>query len=142
MSAHGELSQVRVDTARRQFQILCPQRSLDIRHRQLARGQSAAVKPDAHGIHLATANADACDAVEYGKTVLQVAARIVGELRDIHVFAGKIEPHDDVIVAVILADVGGLGLYRQVIEDGGDPVAYIVGGIIDIPLDIELDRNA
>ncbi len=118
------------------------QRRLHVRHRQVARRQLAPVQPDTHGIHLAAADAHPCHAIQHREAVHQVAPGIVGQFRDAHVVARQVQPHDHVFVAVFLLDIRRVGLVGQVIEDGGDTVADVIGGGIDIATDVKFHGDA
>ncbi len=138
---HRELPVDGLDAAGGQFDVFGAQRGLDIGHRQPACRQRAAVEPDPHGIGLIAADPHPRDAVEHREAVHQIAAGIVGQLRHGHPVAGQVQPHDDVFVAVDLLDVRRLGLHRELIQDAGDAVADVVGGAVDVAVDVELHRD-
>ncbi len=142
LGAYRELALLGVDAAGREFQVLGAQRSFHVCHGEVARGQRAAVQPDTHGIYLSAAHAYPGHPVQHREAVDQVASRIIGQFRDAHARALQVEPHDHILVAVLLADVRGLGLDGQVIEDRGDTVADIVRRGVDVVFHVELDGDA
>ncbi len=137
----AELAVDGFDFSRGQFQIFGAQCVLDIRHREMAGGQRPAVEPDAHGEHLIAADLDARDPIEHRELVHQIAAGVIRQFRDAQMVAHQIQPQDDVFVAVDLLDLGRLGLRGQLIQDAGDPVADVVGGAVDVAVDVELHRD-
>ena len=141
LHAHAELPGGRFHAARRQLHVLGPQRTLQVRHRDPAGSQGVAVDPDAHREGLVAADTHPRHPVEHREAIDQVAAGIVGELGDGHAVAHQIEPHDHILVAVHLLDIGWIRLHRELIQYPGDTVAHVIGGAVDVPIDSKLDGD-
>ena len=141
LDARLEDALVGLQRARGQLDVLGAQRAFHVAHAQAARGQRLAVEPHPHGVTLAAADTHPRDAVERRILVGEIALGVVGQLRHAHAVARQVLPDDHVVVAVDLLHLGRIGLLGQVVLHPGDAVAHIVGGLVDIAVDGELDGH-
>ena len=141
LNAHGELAVDRLDTAGGQLDVFLTQGLFHILHGEVVCGQQFGIQPHAHGPGLAPAYPHPGHALDIGEAVDQVAVGVVGQLGDREAIAVKVPPHHYVLVGVLFLDFRGVGLDRQVRQDARDPVAHVVGGFADIPVDGKAHRD-
>ena len=122
-----------------QLDVVALDRRLDIGDGQVARGECAAVEPDADGVAARAAQIDRGDAVERRQPVDDEALDIVGNFFRRVPVRGHCEPHHRVGVAVVLDDDRLVGALGQAGADASDGVAHIVRGLVDVAADLELD---
>jgi hypothetical protein len=139
--AQRELALLRLQPPRGPLGVLLLQRALDVLGGEAARGQRQAVQPDAHGEAPLPAQAHLRDALEVGEAVHEVALGVVRELEPVHPVAGEHEPEDRRGVGVGLGDLRRVGLLGQLAERAADAVAHVVGGVVDVARELELDAD-
>ncbi|MND99569.1 hypothetical protein D3C80_919560 [compost metagenome] len=129
----------RLQRAGRQFDVLAVQRVLDVGDRQAPRRHGPGVQPDAHGVALLAEDIHLSHAGHGGEAVDQIAAGVVGQLQPVH--GGGAQEHDDDrrAVGIGLRHFRRIGLVRQAAQHARDAVAHIVGRVVDVAIQRELD---
>ncbi|MNQ56446.1 hypothetical protein D3C85_705680 [compost metagenome] len=122
-----------------QFDVLVAQRRLDVVDGQAARGHGGGVQPDTHGVALLAEDIDLGHARHGGEAIHQIAVGIVRQLQTIHRRGTQEHDHDRLTVGVGLGHFRRVRLIRQTTLDARDAVAHVVGGVVDIAVQRELD---
>ncbi len=136
--ADGELAVDGIDAAGRELDILVPERVLDVLHGEPARRERIAVEPDAHG-DLTAAEPDTRHAGQDAELIDHIALGVIRQLHLCPVGIGQMQPHQGVAVGVRLRHFGRIGLVRDVVQQAGHAVADVIGGAVDIAVEIEFD---
>ena len=140
--ARGKHALIRFQLTGRQLDVFVAQGLFDIGHRDLARGHGFAIQPDAYRVLQTAADTHPRHAWQYRKTILQIALRVIRQLQGIHAITGQIQPHDHVGIAVLLLNLGWIGLFRQIVKHTGYAITHIIGGTVDITVATEFDNDA
>jgi hypothetical protein len=135
----GEFTVERLHLAGGQLDIAAAERLLDICHRDVAGRHGGAVEPDPHGVAPLSVDRDARHAVERRQPVDHEPIDEIGDLGSAHPVAGDGEPHHRIGIGVVLDDLRLLDVVRQLLADPGDGASDIVGRLVDIAADLELD---
>ena len=117
---------------------------LDLGHGQTAGGQRLAVEPDPHRVAPLAGDADPRHAVDRAQAIDQHAVGVVGELERGQPLALEVQPHHRIGVGVDLGDLGDVGLVGQIADHPADAVAHVVGGLVHVAVEreLEVDRGA
>ncbi|MNS13689.1 hypothetical protein D3C72_452880 [compost metagenome] len=137
--ANGVVLLRRLQRAGGQFDVLIGQGRLDVIDRQPARSHGAGVQPDTHGIALLAVDLHLSHARHGGEAIDQIAVGVVGQLQTVHGRGAQEHDDDRLAVRVGLGHFGRVSLIRQTADDARDAVAHIVGRVVDIPIQRELD---
>ena len=124
-----------------QFDVLGGQGGFDVADRQATGREGGGVQPDAHGVALLAIDLDLGHAGYGGQAVDQVAIGIVRQLKPVHRRRAQEQDHDRLAVAVRLGHFRRLRLIGQTADDTGHAIAHVVGGVIDVAVQRELDRD-
>ena len=141
VGADGEGAFAGFDGAGGEFDVFGDKGLLDIRDSKSARGEGAAVDPDAHCPGLVAAHLHAGHAVEHGEAVHQIPAGVVAEFGNRESVADEVEPKDDIVVGIDFLDFRRIGLLGEVVENGGDAVADVVRCGVDVAVGAEGDGD-
>ena len=122
-----------------QFDVLVRQGRLDVVDRQAPRRHGGGIQPDPHRIALLAIDVDLGHAGHRRHPVDQIAVSVIGQLKPVH--AGRAQEDDDdrLAVGIGLGHLGRVGLIGQAADHAADAVAYVVGGVVDVAVQRELD---
>ena len=137
----GELGVGRLDASRRDVHVLAPERGLDVGDGDAERGHHAVVEPQPHRIAPLAGDDHGGDTGQLGQAVHQPRLGQRGQLDLVVALAGERQPHDGVRVRVALGDDRVVHLLGQVAACLGDAIAHVVGGDVDVDVQVELDRH-
>ncbi len=138
---YGELAPCALHPAGRQVDVLAPERGLDVGDRQVGGGQPHVVDPHAHRVPALARDDDGGDAAELAQAILDASLGDGGELELAVALARKRHPHDRARVGVALRDHRILHLVGERAAHPRDPVTHVVRGLVDVPPELELDRD-
>jgi hypothetical protein len=139
LGAQRELARERLQPAGRQLHVLATQSVLDICHRHATRGECLAIEPDAHRVPSLPAQRGARNAGHGRDAVHDVTLGVVGDLEQRHGVRGEVQDCDCLAAGVRLGDVRRIGFRRQHCTDARHAIAHVVGGAVQITVDVELD---
>src|SRR5690606_5726844 len=104
-------------------------------------GQLLAVEPDAHGRIAAAVDLNTGNAADGAQAVHQITFGIIGNFKQAVPVARHVQEHDRHGVRVHLVDFRRISVFRQVVEHAVHAIAHVVGGVVDIAGDVELDGD-
>jgi hypothetical protein len=141
LNADRKLAGAGLDASAGDLDILLAQGALDVADRQLMGGQLVAVHPQAHGV---TRPADT-DRADPGNGLQALDCHPLDEFAQLKpaVTLGAERQGDDRRgVGVGLGDLRLLDLVGQAAASAADPVAHVVGGLVHVAVEVELDGDA
>ena len=135
---HGEFALLRLNTPRRNLDILPAQGVFHVLHGEVVRGELLRVEPDAHGEGARAANLHFGDAGDGLQAILDHPLQHVGDLHGAVAFAVEGDPDHRLGVGLDLLHNGLGNFIRQQAAHPAQTVAYIVGGFIGVAAQAEL----
>ena len=137
----GELPLIRFDSAGGNLDVPAPDGIDDFRRRQAPGRQCRRFEPNPHGVATFPPNVDAANPGHGLKRGLDEPVGNFGELEKVVVVAGQGDKHERPGVGVLLRDDRLLDFLGQAATDPGDQVSNILGRNLDVPVEIELQRD-
>src|SRR5690606_3012953 len=141
LGTHGELAHGRLELARRELDVVAPERFLHVVDRELARRHRPPVQPDADGVAALAEDLDLGDAIQGRQAIDHEALDVVGDLGRPHAIAGNADADHRIVVVVALRDPRLVDLVRQIAAHARHRVPHVVGRLVDVPARLELDRG-
>jgi hypothetical protein len=141
LGTHGELDVVAFDTAGGQLDILGVERVADVERGDAVGSELLRVHPQPHRITLLAENLHLRHAADGLQAFLQ---HLVGDVCELHQIArgtAYVEHDDGEGVGVGLGHHGRVGVGRQEAKRPGHFVTHVVGGGLQVDVEIELDSN-
>ena len=141
LEAYHEIPLQRAQRARGQLDVLALQHGLDIGHREVARSKRTAIEPDAHRVVEPATHPDARDTVDGRQAISNETVGVVGERESVHALAHQAQPDDHAIGGILLGDYRAVGFAGEIFQDRADAVTDVVGGVVDVAREGELDLD-
>ena len=118
-----------------------PDRLLDVLHREAARRQLGGREPDPHREAALAEDPRLAHAGQRLQPALHQPVADVGELEQVVVLAREREPEERLRVGVLLGHDRLLHVLRQPPADPGHLVADVLGGGLDVAVEVELEGD-
>jgi hypothetical protein len=142
LGPHGEFAGERLDPATGDVDILLAEGAFDVGGGELIGRELVRVEPEAHGVAALTADEDRADAGNGLDPLFGDPVHHIGEFGAREAVGGEGEPEHRLCIGLLLGDDRLVDLLGQVVTGAADAVAHVVGGLVGVAVEVELDGDA